>query len=115
MTSEKVGIQFTLPEPPSANRWWRKWNNRMVLSVEARAYKLMVERRYTGTPFEGAVAVNICWYRKRRSGDLDKRLGVVLDALQGVAYVNDSQVVRLVAERYDDPKHPRLEVAVEAL
>ena len=26
-----------LPEPPSANRWWRKFRNRMVLSPEARA------------------------------------------------------------------------------
>lgn len=113
-------LRLTLPEPPSANRWWRKWKNRMVLSDEARAYKaatyLAAKRVTRKRPIPaGDVMLTIDWYRSRRAGDLDKRLGVVIDALQGAAYENDSQVVELTARRFDDKKNPRLEVTITAL
>jgi len=85
----------------------------MVLSKEARAYKMQFWANLVHPPKTGPVAVTLKWYRSRKSGDLDKRIGVVLDTLQGFAYVNDKQIVRLVAERYDDPKHPRIEIIVE--
>lgn len=120
-------MRFTieLPEPPSANRWWRKWKNRMVLSEEARGYKAYVflmavartnlnAKRLPLFPTQ-PIAVTVIWYRGRKSGDLDKRLGVVLDALQGALYKNDGQVVRLVAEREDRPGKPGLLITVEDL
>lgn len=107
-------LTFTLPEPPSANRWWRKWRNRMVLSDEARDYKSLVRMVYKRVEIRGNVAVDIDWYRGRKSGDLDKRLGVVLDALQGVAYASDAQITELSARRFDDPKSPRLIVKVQS-
>ena len=36
-----------------------------------------------------------------------------LDALQGVFYVNDSQVVEINASLHDDRHEPRVEVAVQ--
>ena len=112
-------LRLTLPEPPSANRWWRKWQGRMVLSGEARKYKLLVwgyamEGRVKGRQlvWDCPLHVSLDWYRGRKSGDLDKRIGVVLDALQGIAYENDSQIVELTARRFDDKDNPRLEVVV---
>jgi crossover junction endodeoxyribonuclease RusA len=110
-------LKLTLPEPPSANRWWRKFRNRMVLSAEARAYKTLVwgyVMEHRGRPAGecGSVAVSIDWYRGRKAGDLDKRIGVLLDALQGLAYDNDSQVVELTARRFDDKQNPRVEVTI---
>ncbi len=105
-------LTFTLPEPPSANRWWRKFRNRMVLSPEARAYKSSVCRAYKSAEIRGNVAVDVTWYRGRKSGDLDKRLGVVLDALQGVAYATDAQITELSALRIDDPRKARVVVTV---
>lgn len=105
---------LTLPVPPSSNRWWRKFRNRMVLSPEARAYKENVAKlagRYLIE--QGEISVSIDWYRQRRSGDLDKRQNILLDALQGVLFANDSQVVELHARRFDDPKNPRIVVTVE--
>ena len=32
--------------------------------------------------------------------------------LIGVAYSDDSQIVRIVAERYDDKRNPRVEIEV---
>jgi crossover junction endodeoxyribonuclease RusA len=97
-----------LDEPPSANRWWRKFRGRMVLSREAREYKTMVSllgqmSRATPFPKGTPVRVEMFWHRGRKSGDLDKRLGVLLDALQGVAYENDSQIVEIAARRDDVP------------
>lgn len=105
-------LTFTLPEPISANRWWRKWRGRMVLSEEARAYKSLVRMAYRRAEIVGDIAVNLVWYRGRKSGDLDKRIPIVLDALQGVAYSNDSQITSLTARRIDDPRHPRVVVTV---
>lgn len=110
-------LVLTLPEPPSANRWWRNVGGRTVLSREAREYKAAVAvrlmmLRVRPIPAPAAVAVSLVWFRGRRSGDLDKRVGVLLDALQGTAYDNDSQITRLAAERRDDPGHARVEVTI---
>lgn len=105
-------LTFTLPVPPSSNRWWRKWKNRMVLSDEARDYKAMVAKAYRRAEIRGDIAVSLTWYRERRSGDLDKRLGVVLDSLQGIAYATDAQITHLTAKRIDDPRNARVVVTV---
>jgi crossover junction endodeoxyribonuclease RusA len=106
--------RITLPEPPSANRWWRKFRGRMVLSAAARKYKADLEVCRGRMLVRGPVKVTMDWYRGRKSGDLDKRIGIALDALQGVLFENDSQVVELVARRFEDKTNPRLEVTVEA-
>jgi Holliday junction resolvase RusA-like endonuclease len=131
---------MTLPVPPSANDWWRNvliWTGkgglvaqakaflaklgvrveaRTLISKEAREYKASVASAFSGrVPMTGDVCVTIRWYREARRGDLDKRQGVLLDALQGVAYVNDGQVAQLHAYRYEDKANPRVIVTVEAL
>ena len=108
-------IRLTLPEPPSANRWWRNVNGRMVTSKAARQYTSGLVTFGSAYLLEGPLRVSIDWYRGRQSGDLDKRLGVALDAMQGVFYRNDSQIVELAARRFEDPKAPRIEVTVERL
>lgn len=108
------GWQFYLPEPPSANRWWRNVNGRMVTSAAARKYKAAVAQMGSKWSISGPVVLDIIWHRGRKSGDLDKRIGVVLDALQGVAYENDSQIVELRARRYEDKDNPRVIVHVRA-
>lgn len=87
----------------------------MVTSAEARKYKEKVKKDYGGLYFieEGEVRVTIDWYRGRKSGDLDKRQGVALDALQGVLYRSDSQIVDLHSRRFEDKKNPRIVVTVE--
>jgi len=114
-----TAVALTLPEPPSANRWWRRAGTRMHLSPEARAYKAMVAdwctaMRVRPIPAPAPVSLELTWFRGRRSGDLDKRLGVLLDALQGSAYENDSQIVAIRATRVDRPGAPGVTVRVEA-
>lgn len=50
-----------------------------------------------------------------RVGDTDNYAKLVMDALQGPAYENDSLVTKLVAERRIDRENPRTEVQVVRL
>lgn len=113
-------IRLTLDVPPSANRYWRIWKGRAVRTSEATAYhsKALVHARNRGIlplPQSARVCLTIHWFRARKQGDVDNRIKVCADALQGVAYHNDSQVVELHAYRHEDPERPRVEVEVRAV
>lgn len=109
-------MTIILPVPPSANRYWRVFRGRPVVSSEATAYKndaaWIARAAGMNEPLTGDVSLTVRWYRERKSGDLSNRLKILEDALQGIAYKNDSQIVRIVAERYDDKRNPRVEVEV---
>lgn len=107
-------VRLKLPYPVSANRYWRIWRNKAVRSAEATAYKSVVRRiaQEAGVmPSEGSVAVCLRLIPKvNKDGsanktviDLDNALKVTLDSLQGIAYENDKQVRRIVAEYGSEP------------
>lgn len=110
-------MKLTLSYPPSANDYWRSVRGRVLVSREARAYRerarLEALSQRIGRPLEGPVFVSVAVYRPRRIGDLDNRLKVMLDALRGVAYEDDDQVVEIHAMRFEDKANPRVEVEVE--
>lgn len=108
-----------LPEPPSSNRYWRHARGRTYLSREAIDYRRAVAEAYAGQGqaamfADAPIVVSFTWYRSRRAGDLDNRAKQVLDALQGLAYANDAQIVELHAYRKDAPRRGRLMVQVYA-
>lgn len=113
-------MKLTLPYPPSVNNYWRSivisGRGRVVLSREARTYKKRVGDlcALAGVrPLDGPVHLVLHAYRPRKVGDIDGTLKATLDALQGFAYLNDSQIVKLEAERFDDKHNPRMEVTIE--
>jgi len=119
-------MKLTLPEPPSANRYWRHAKGRTYLSAEALAYRDAVLRawasakttqrllRKTGLRrMVGPISFTFTWYRGRKSGDLDNRTKQLCDALRGYAYEDDSQIVELHAYRVDRPRNPGVEVTIE--
>lgn len=56
------------------------------------------------------------WPVSRAAGDVDKHARALLDALTGVVWADDSQVVQLHAEKtYDDGAGPRLVCTVQHL
>ncbi len=83
--------------------------------------------RTESCPFEGPIRLNLRFslpipksLPKRRPSfmvkkpDLDKMVRSVKDALKGVLYRDDSQVVALVTEKVYDP-HPGVRVVVEPI
>lgn len=106
-------IELTLPYPPSANRYWRSVRGRVLVSAEARAYKERVRAYFSrARPLTGPVGIDLRIFRPRKIGDLDNAIKVLLDALRGMAYLDDRQVVVIHAWRYDDAKRPRAEITI---
>ncbi len=98
-----------LPYPLSTNRLWRNVRGRQVLSAEARRWKEQAgwAARAVGLRcLDGPVAVAITLHprltaRGRVSQtrlDLDNPIKAALDALNGIAWTDDRQVTRIVAE-----------------
>lgn len=104
---------FTLPVPPSANRYWRVANNRIIVSPEASSYKQQVFLQLRECdPLRGDVAVNFTVFRPLKRGDLDNFTKVMFDALKGLVWLDDSQVVEIHSFRDDDKQNPRVEFLV---
>lgn len=121
-------ISLILPHPPATNNLYfdmvvpprppiyPKHRAIRVLSQEGKAYKELVEGIVEGmTPFLGDVWVTFRWYRPRRVGDLDGIFKVILDGMKGGPYLDDKQVARIWADRFEDKFSPRVEVEIKAL
>ena len=112
--------------PVSANRYWRTCRGRTYRSSEAEQYKASAKAIATAADLvaiEGPAAVSITLHPKlTKRGvaslariDLDNCIKVTLDALNGIAYRDDSQVVRLIAEIGPPMSGGGLSVAVEGV
>lgn len=101
-------IRLILPEPPSSNRYWRhvviRGQARVLLSTAARQYRAEVAglvARDRIRPLNGPVAVTVTWDRSRRAGDLDNRMKQLWDALKGLAFGDDADIIEIHAYRTD--------------
>lgn len=111
---------LTVPVPPSANRWHRQYRGQRTpsLSPEAKAYLADLPNHLPPglMPFDGDVVVDITWFRARKSGDVDKRGAILLDALQGFAWDDDKQVADYRIRRDDSqPGRARMVVVIRAV
>ena len=112
--------------PVSANRYWRTCRGRTYRSSEAEQYKASAKAIATAADLvaiEGPAAVSITLHPKlTKRGvaslariDLDNCIKVTLDALNGIAYRDDSQIVRLIVEIGPPTSGGGLSVAVEGV
>lgn len=111
-----VSQSIVLPLPPSTNDNWDNFNGQTVLSKAARNFRANVKlcANVAGLrPFTGDVAVYVHVYRSNALQDLDNYDSkALLDALHGVMFHNDRQVVERHSWRHDDKRNPRVEVEV---
>lgn len=105
-------MQIEMPYPISTNRYWRNFRGRPVVSKEAKDYRreiaLRTHQNGLYAPIDGPVRVDATLHPKKplkpsksepRCIDIDNALKVMLDALQGIAYENDSQVREIHIKR----------------
>ncbi len=113
-----------LPYPPSINHYWRKWNNRMVISREGREYRttvcgLLAQPAGAGRvpPRDGRLALCMdAFPPDRRRRDLDNLQKPLLDALEHAAvYENDSQIDLLITRRRNITRGGHVAVRIEQL
>lgn len=107
-------IEFTLPMPPSINRMYRSSGRSYYKTHEAKEYTKQVayqlrKHQPSGEPLE----LEIKLYFKDKISDIDGRMKSLLDSLEGFIYLNDRQVMRLLATKYHDRSNPRVEVLVK--
>lgn len=101
-------VVLLLPEPPSANRYWRTHGHITYKTREAKAYAELVsahariEQVRDGIAFPtGDVSIVLVWHRGRKTGDLDNRSKVLYDAMQGTVYTDDKQIAQDWRRRCD--------------
>ena len=111
-------MNFTLPWPPSVNRYWQRTAMGMRQSDAAKAYHLEVlclvrAARGCVEPVDGSIAARVLAYppNDKRKRDLDNILKALFDALQHAGvYKDDNQVVYLSVERCEPRGNGELEV-----
>lgn len=110
-------MTFTLPYPPSVNAYLRYTSRGVYLTKQAKQYKTAVGWKLFAQgvrPIKKPekVVLTVKAFRPRASGDLDNILKVLIDALNKVAFEDDSQVIELHCYRADDRLNSRVEVTV---
>ena len=55
----------------------------------------------------------VLWLPDRRRRDVDNCAKSICDGLNGIAYLDDSQIIELTVRRAVDRERPRAEVTVE--
>lgn len=106
MASEPVIL--TLPQPPSANVYYRRHGLVVHRSKQAAEYVKMVaiaahDIRQNGEPAfpEGDVSIIVTWHRAEKRGDLPNRTKILYDALEGIMYADDKQIAQEWTRRVD--------------
>lgn len=111
-------LRLTMPYPPSANEYWKPAPGLgLVPSRKALAYKKRVRALLAATtrPLRGQVVLSGTVYRPLRSGDLGNRLKVLEDALNGIAFLDDSQICayrNFEFAPWTDKGNPRVELTL---
>jgi len=118
-TNEMQTLSFTILGEPASKANSRRMvyvrgKPMFIKSQKALSYAEGFRRQCTyGKMLEGNVSVSMMiWYASRRP-DLDESL--ILDLLQGVAYVNDRQVREKHIYWGLDKENPRTEILVEGI
>ena len=117
MTTSKKLADFTVhgnPVPKQSFRYSKKgsYQSKRVMDWQESvgwAGKMQAPDR----PLRGPFNVVLTFYRRtKRRVDLDNLSKAVLDALNGIYWVDDTQVVSLFLRKEYDKKNPRVEVKI---
>ena len=122
-----TNVTIVLPVPPTSNMYWKpraiynkqkgKWIGTIYKTTEAKEYcktvqLIALQADFMPYPKGVQVVFHMVWYRENMRGDLMNREKVVEDALQGIMYMNDSQITAKHTRWILDRKNPRVEVCV---
>lgn len=107
----------TFKRPMQHNR--TRYNDPTYSEFKA-AFGLFARRAMNGRPpLIGQIALTAAFYRRkpknliaRNWGDLDNLLKAILDAMNGICFIDDSQIVELHAQKFFGA--PRIEIEMEA-
>jgi len=104
-------VIIKLPFPPSMNHYWRNTQRGTLLSKKGREYKTGVATlllaRGQNQRLEGRLTVRVyLTVPDRRRRDIDNYLKPLLDACNGIVWVDDEQIDKLSIERLTEIEKP---------
>jgi crossover junction endodeoxyribonuclease RusA len=113
-------VSVQIPWPPSANRYWRKYRGRMVVSEEARKYIddiTILALTWQIKTFKTRLSLKIAAYPPdRRVRDIDNILKIAIDSLQHAGiYEDDSQIDRIYIERGISNPPGHMDILIEEI
>lgn len=104
--------------PPSVNHYWLGSGRKRYVSKRAVEFKralAQVAKASGVKPTQNKVSLNIRWCRKdKRHRDIDNILKPILDALNGIAYFDDSQVSELFVKK-EQGAQESLEITIKEI
>lgn len=111
-------LKLILPYPPSTNNlYFNRWGKR-VLSNAGRKFKAdiaVLAKQQGAKLLSGELSVTFRVFRPKRIGDLDNRLKISQDALKGICFEDDKQIIEIHAYRFDDRENPRIEIELKQI
>ncbi len=111
-------VKLILPYPPSVNNLYATFAGRRIVSAKGRQFKAdiaVLARRQGAKLLDGDLSVTFRVFRPKRVGDLDNRLKISQDALKGICFADDKQIVEIHAFRFDEKANPRIEIDLKEL
>lgn len=111
-------LKLILPYPPSVNNLYATYQGRRITSAAGRQFKAdiaLLAKRQGARLLSGDLIITFRVFRPKRIGDLDNRLKASQDALRGVCFEDDKQIIEIHAFRFDDKANPRIEIDLKEL
>jgi crossover junction endodeoxyribonuclease RusA len=111
-------LNLILPYPPSVNNLYATFRGRRIISAKGRRFKsdiAVLARQQGAKMLDGDLSVTFRVFRPKRIGDLDNRLKISQDALKGICFADDKQIIEIHAFRFDDKANPRIEIDVKEI
>jgi len=111
-------------EPVSTNSLYRftctRGFPRMYMTEKGRslkeAYWYEAKSQYRKKILEGELEVEIkLFFKNERKHDIDNYHKILFDALSGVVWKDDSQIIKLTTSRKQDKSNPRIEITIYQL
>ena len=102
-------VSVELPWPPSVNRYYRVFRNRILISRDGRKYRVMAVSRLGGLKgkLKGELEVEIDLYPPdRRRRDIDNPLKCLLDSMTHAGVYEDDSLIRKLTATMMRPEPP---------
>jgi Holliday junction resolvase RusA-like endonuclease len=122
MPSHEIILRMTVPGEPVPKGRPRFGKGRTFTPVKTRQAEAAVKWAAVvarlkgsghGKPTADPIALTCRFYRANgRTADLDNLVKLVTDALNGIVWKDDRQVVQLHASRFDRQERPRTEIEI---
>ena len=77
------------------------------------SYKSQSRLQWTNKPFTGDVLINVkLYFGTKRKCDIDNFGKLLLDSLTGIVWEDDSQIKKMIVEKFYDKNLPRIEITI---